>query len=539
MSAERLSILPASKKRPCVCLGDVNELLGTAPSDFAQAIPENYGNRHLLRKWWEWEYLAECAKLCGCLEGKGKAIGVGVGEEPLIFYFARFCPYVLATDLYSSESAWKEARFASADAVYQASPIDYPRKRVEVRNADMRKLGVPDGSFDFAWSCSSIEHVPTLRDLLEVFRELARVLRIGGHALLTTEYCLSQPPYLLPGVNALDEQLFWQIVGALDAFDIVGEVDLNYNWMHPANAARPRRYLPPGLIKTPQSGLSEAFRVGQMANTVGISLIAPIAFVLRRRQGTVPSWDDLELPDSVRDFTAAVAALQRGEVDGIVDMLRPYVHSKSAEISLQFYTLMFRFYVEAMALDPQYDRSDVHRAIEEFLRHLPQGELQDGDCLDLVGYLLYECGDYANSARVCRLAAASPSTTDEHALRLGLDYLRSMLKLGRFEEGAEFVVKIYRDLLINGCVSEGLAMAWAEGLGRAGLSAHHIRLLTAMLEHAVGEAQVCFNEAVSIVGSTKWSPIWKGRLKHTVRSMPVVGSLAQAIWKRFRQRKIQ
>jgi len=494
MTDRQHTIQASPKKRPCVCLGDVSELIGPA-SKFSEAMPTDYIQRHNLRKWWEWEYIAECADLCGHLHETQRAVGLGVGCEPLTFYFSRFCRSVLATDLYSTHTIWKEARVDDCEAIYSSSPITFPRERVEVKNADMRSLPIPDGGVDFAWSCSSIEHVPTLKDLLDVFRELARVLRIGGHAILTTEFCLTDAPYILPGVNALDVQLFQKMIIATDAFEIVGQVNLDYNWAHPGNSARPRRYVPPGMVKTPHTGFVEAFRCGQMGNLVGISFITPIAFVLRRKNGAVPAWDDLDLPQVVRDFTAAVLAVQERKVDGVCAMLDPYVQAGPGTISLQLYMLIFRYYIEAMAIGP-HSRPEMHKKLEAFLNVLPPGDLQDGDCLDLVAYLLSECGDHANSAHVYRLALASPSTISDHAIRLSHDYLRVMARSGQWNEGSEFVIELYKDLLLAGSGIEGIEGSWDEGMRRARQSTYKAWSLKGRLDRKMDQASTEFRQAI-------------------------------------------
>ena len=123
-------------------------------------MPTDYIQRHNLRKWWEWEYIAECADLCGHLHETQRAVGLGVGCEPLTFYFSRFCRSVLATDLYSTHTIWKEARVDDCEAIYSSSPITFPRERVEVKNADMRSLPIPDGGVDFAWSSPASSMFP-------------------------------------------------------------------------------------------------------------------------------------------------------------------------------------------------------------------------------------------------------------------------------------------------------------------------------------------------------------------------------------------
>ncbi len=56
--------------------------------------------------------------------------------------------------------------------------------RVEVRTADMRKLPFEDASFDVVVSCTAIHNVYDARERAGALREIARVLRPGGCAVL-------------------------------------------------------------------------------------------------------------------------------------------------------------------------------------------------------------------------------------------------------------------------------------------------------------------------------------------------------------------
>ncbi|MEX0679579.1 MAG: class I SAM-dependent methyltransferase [Pirellulales bacterium] len=451
------SVLPHYRRRPLTCLADAAELEVGNASGFARQMPDDYGYRQLLRKWWEWDYIAKSAEDVGVLNGNSLGVGMGVGNEPLIFYFANHCKKIIATDLYAADASWREARFDHADVVCQTSPIPFPRERVEVRNADMRALGIADASADFAWSCSSIEHVPTLRDLLLVFDELARVLKIGGYAFLTTEFCLSQPPYLLPGVNALDPGLLELLRDSLGAFEFVGVTDLSYNFAYPANAPSARRYVPPGLTRLPCVPIQPAYRWGQVANLVGLSVIAPIAFVLRRREGANAKWKDLRITREVRAFTESVAQLKADRIHGVVRRLQPLVESGPHGLTPQFYHHVFRFYIEAMAKDITFSKHDVTREIAKFMGQLPQGVVHDADCLDMVGYLLEAAGHHEDAARLYKLAMNSPSTSREHVVKLAFDYCRAMKHLGKFGKAVEAAAPVLHDLIVTGSSSDELA----------------------------------------------------------------------------------
>jgi SAM-dependent methyltransferase len=57
-------------------------------------------------------------------------------------------------------------------------------ERVEVKTADMRQLPFADGSFDVVLSCAAIHNLYVEADRTQAIREVARVLKPGGQALI-------------------------------------------------------------------------------------------------------------------------------------------------------------------------------------------------------------------------------------------------------------------------------------------------------------------------------------------------------------------
>jgi 2-polyprenyl-3-methyl-5-hydroxy-6-metoxy-1,4-benzoquinol methylase len=107
------------------------------------------------------------------LAGK-RVLEIGTGRGELARWLAsRELPprRVVAADFAQSAVA-KGKGFAASRAL----PIAW-----EV--ADIEALGHPDGAFDTVVSCETIEHVPSPQ---RAARELARVLKPGGHLFLTT-----------------------------------------------------------------------------------------------------------------------------------------------------------------------------------------------------------------------------------------------------------------------------------------------------------------------------------------------------------------
>ena len=436
--------------RPRTCLGDVSEVSTGYLSKFDKIMPADMIDRRLPRKWWEWDYIAECAEVLGLLDGKKTALGLGVGVEPLIFYFANHCESVIATDLYAEDTAWKEARVAGTAAVLDASPIPYPRDRVRVENADMRSTGVPAGSVDFVWSCSSIEHIPTLIDLFEVFKEIDRVLKVGGYAILTTEYSVTGNPYLLPGVNAWNAEIFQLVRDSLTGFEFVGEVDLNFNAVHPGNGVHPRRYLPFSSMSGASKELSYLYRGGTMANPVGVSIIAPIAFVIRKKdESGVQPWGARPVSELVRRYTEGVAAFSGGDNDTAIEHLEAVLEDGNADIQLSL--LAFRFAIDAHVRRNGYDFTpEIADRIEAFLDGLPKLAVTDADALDICAHILGEAGRVERALSVYEACLASPSTVGTHVNELLVRYVSLASRTGHVERAAPFAAGIIVDLITFG-----------------------------------------------------------------------------------------
>jgi SAM-dependent methyltransferase len=56
--------------------------------------------------------------------------------------------------------------------------------RVEVKTADMRQIPLPDGAIDVVVSCAAIHNLYNANDRAQAIREIVRVLRPGGQALI-------------------------------------------------------------------------------------------------------------------------------------------------------------------------------------------------------------------------------------------------------------------------------------------------------------------------------------------------------------------
>jgi arsenite methyltransferase len=73
----------------------------------------------------------------------------------------------------------------TADGFLQNAEVEGVAERVEVRNADARHMPFPDGSFDVVLSNVCLHNIADAKGRAEACREIGRVLRPGGVALVS------------------------------------------------------------------------------------------------------------------------------------------------------------------------------------------------------------------------------------------------------------------------------------------------------------------------------------------------------------------
>src|SRR5918992_5047543 len=145
------------------------------------------------RKDWEWAMSVVAMRRFGKLNKNSTALGVGAGKEILLFYLANHLEHVYATDLYAGD--WTKV-WAPPDMIKNAkryAPFEYNESALTVMRMDSTKLEFPSESFDIAFSISSIEHFggKNHSGALRCLKEIERILKTGGIAVITTEYILN------------------------------------------------------------------------------------------------------------------------------------------------------------------------------------------------------------------------------------------------------------------------------------------------------------------------------------------------------------
>jgi len=144
------------------------------------------------RKIWEFNQALYGLRFLKRLAPEATALGIGCGHEEFMYFLANRIRRVIATDLY--EGVWIGGE-SDADVLHDPAkyaPFKYREDHLEVRRMDALALAAGDRSVDFVFCLSSIEHFGSLRDKLTSLREMHRILKPGGVAVLTTEVVLNR-----------------------------------------------------------------------------------------------------------------------------------------------------------------------------------------------------------------------------------------------------------------------------------------------------------------------------------------------------------
>jgi ubiquinone/menaquinone biosynthesis C-methylase UbiE len=159
-------------------------------------VPERDPRAHIERKVWEFAMVMLFLEEAGHLDHSSRVLSVGAGDERVVFWLTNHVAEIVATDIYG------EGKFAHREAgasmltnpAAHAPAYAWRPERLTVLHMDGRTLQFPDESFDAVFTVSSIEHFGSHRDIAQAAKELGRVLRPGGHAIVITECAVRLHP---------------------------------------------------------------------------------------------------------------------------------------------------------------------------------------------------------------------------------------------------------------------------------------------------------------------------------------------------------
>jgi SAM-dependent methyltransferase len=158
-------------------------------------LPERDPLEHIERKVWEFAMLALVMEEVGQLDEHTEALSVGAGDERIVFWLANRIGRVVATDIYGTgDFSGNEADPSMLDDPAAHAPFPYREDRLEVLWMNGRELRFPDDSFDIVFTLSSIEHFGSPSDVARCAREIGRVLRPGGYAVIVTDCLVRHHP---------------------------------------------------------------------------------------------------------------------------------------------------------------------------------------------------------------------------------------------------------------------------------------------------------------------------------------------------------
>jgi hypothetical protein len=152
----------------------------------------------LHRKQWEFCFILQAAATGGAMAPGLRALGFGVGQEPLPALFAAAGMEVVATDLdaeRAEESGWsatgQHARNFDTLNAGGLCPQERFAALASHRVVDMNAIPNDLRDFDLCWSSCALEHLGSIDKGLTFVEKSLETLRPGGLAVHTTELNIS------------------------------------------------------------------------------------------------------------------------------------------------------------------------------------------------------------------------------------------------------------------------------------------------------------------------------------------------------------
>jgi hypothetical protein len=147
------------------------------------------------RKMWEFCYILAVLESVGALKPGARALGFGVGREPVPALLAKHGMSVVATDApsnaaHTSQWAATKQHATALEAISHPAilPFEEMRELVAFRPVDMNAIPLDLRDFELCWSACALEHLGSLSHGLDFIEASLDTLKPGGIAVHTTEF---------------------------------------------------------------------------------------------------------------------------------------------------------------------------------------------------------------------------------------------------------------------------------------------------------------------------------------------------------------
>jgi SAM-dependent methyltransferase len=143
---------------------------------------------------WQWAMALRALDDAGVAREGHWIAGIGAGTDATTFALARRGAHVVAVDRYLARTPWS----AGAPAGMLVDParhclLDVPRGHVIAVHSNAVRLNLPPSAFDGVFCCGTLEHLGSFDAVVLAMREIARILKPGGVAVIATEMRVDGP----------------------------------------------------------------------------------------------------------------------------------------------------------------------------------------------------------------------------------------------------------------------------------------------------------------------------------------------------------